>query len=99
MQMQIDLDETFVEVENMLSTACARRSSPIRQTDAPPPPCRSRARIADRPKRSFDDPETLGLAERCLVGNFAPAAVPGVAADGASAAIPSFYRIVQTDAC
>jgi hypothetical protein len=58
----------------------------------------AQARIANRPKRSFDDPETLGLAERCLVGNFgasggslaSPPMVP-------SAAIPSFYRIVQTD--
>jgi hypothetical protein len=57
----------------------------------------AQARIADRPKRSFDNPETLGLAERCLVGNFgasggslaSPPMVP-------SASIPSFYRIVQT---
>jgi hypothetical protein len=54
-------------------------------------------RKANKPKRSFDDPETFGLAERCLLGNFgasggslaSPPMVP-------SAAIPSFYRIVQT---
>ena len=58
----------------------------------------AQARKADRPKRSFDDPETFGLAERCLLGNFgasggslaSPPMVPSVA-------IPSFYRIVQTD--
>jgi hypothetical protein len=57
----------------------------------------AQARIANRPKRSFDDPEALGLAERCIVGNFggggslaSPPLVP-------SEAIPGFYLIVQTD--
>ena len=58
----------------------------------------AQARIADRPKRSFDDPETFGLAERCLLGNFgasggslaSPPMVP-------SEVIPSYYQIVQTD--
>src|SRR6185295_2273691 len=52
---------------------------------------------ADRPRRSFDDPEALGLAERCLLGNFgaggslaSPPMIP-------SEVIPSYYRIVQTD--
>jgi hypothetical protein len=63
----------------------------------PPLLSAAQARIADRPKRSFEDPETFGLAERCLLGNFgasggslaSPPMVP-------SAAIPSYYRIVQT---
>jgi hypothetical protein len=58
----------------------------------------AQARIANRPKRSFDDPEAFGLAERCLLGNFgasggslaSPPMIP-------SETIPSFYRIVQTD--
>ena len=98
-QMQIDIDADSVEVENMpldgLRTSLivdpANGILPLLLPVA-------QARKADRPKRSFDDPETFGLAERCLLGNFgasggslaSPPMVP-------SAAIPSFYRIVQTD--
>jgi len=99
-QMQIDLDDTYVEVENM-PLAGLRTSLIVDPADGMLPPLLpdAKARIADRPKRSFDDPETFGLAERCLLGNFgasggslaSPPMVP-------SAAIPSFYRIVQTDA-
>src|SRR5207245_11243700 len=55
------------------------------------------ARIAARPKRSFEDPEAFSLSERCLLGNFglggslaSPPMVP-------SEVLPSFYHIVQTD--
>jgi hypothetical protein len=98
-QMQIDIDADSVEVENMpldgLRTSLivdpANGILPLLLPVA-------QARKADRPKRSFDDPETFGLAERCLLGNFgasggslaSPPMVP-------SAAIPSFYRIVQSD--
>ncbi|MGH9140946.1 MAG: hypothetical protein ACRD3J_28535 [Thermoanaerobaculia bacterium] len=58
----------------------------------------AQARVAARPRRSFDDPETLGLAERCLLGNFglggslaSPPLVP-------STVIAPFSQIVQTDA-
>jgi hypothetical protein len=97
-QMQIDIDDTFVEVENMpldgLRTSLI--VDPVNGTLPPLLPA-AQARKADKPKRSFDDPETFGLAERCLLGNFgasggslaSPPMVP-------SAAIPSFYRIVQT---
>jgi hypothetical protein len=58
----------------------------------------AQARRAARPRRSFDDPETLGLAERCLLGNFglggslaSPPLMPSVV-------IPAYYQIVQTDA-
>jgi hypothetical protein len=58
----------------------------------------AQARIAARPKRSFDDPEVLGLAERCLLGNFglggslaSPPIVP-------SQVVAAYYQIVQTDA-
>jgi hypothetical protein len=98
-QMQIDIDDTFVEVEKMPLDGL-RTSLIVDPPNGMLPPLLpvAQARIADRPKRSFDDPETLGLAERCLVGNFgasggslaSPPMVP-------SAAIPSFYRIVQTD--
>jgi hypothetical protein len=98
-QMQIDIDDTFVEVENMPLDGL-RTSLIVDPANGMLPPLlpAAQARIAARPKRSFEDPETFGLAERCLVGNFgasggslaSPPMVP-------SAAIPSFYRIVQTD--
>jgi hypothetical protein len=98
-QMQIDIDDTFVEVENMPLDGL-RTSLIVDPPNGMLPPLLpvAQARIADRPKRSFDDPETFGLAERCLLGNFgasggslaSPPMVP-------SAAIPSFYRIVQNN--
>jgi hypothetical protein len=98
-QMQIDIDDTFVEVENMPLDGL-RTSLIVDPANGMLPPLlpAAQARIAGRPKRSFEDPETFGLAERCLVGSFgasggslaSPPMVP-------SAAIPSFYRIVQTD--
>ena len=97
-QMQTDIDDSFVEFENMPLDGL-RTSLIVDPPDGMLPPLLpvAQARIADRPKRSFDNPETLGLAERCLVGNFgasggslaSPPMVP-------SASIPSFYRIVQT---
>ena len=98
-QMQIDIDDTFVEVEQMPLDGL-RTSLIVDPPDGMLPPLlpAAQARLAEKPKRSFDDPETFGLAERCLLGNFgasggslaSPPMVP-------SAAIPSFYRIVQTD--
>jgi hypothetical protein len=98
-QMQIDIDDTFVEVEQMPLDGL-RTSLIVDPPNGMLPPLlpAAKARIAARPKRSFDDPETFGLAERCLLGNFgasggslaSPPMVP-------SQAIPSFYRIVQTD--
>src|SRR5262249_22980780 len=97
-QMQIDIDDTFVEVEQMPLDGL-RTSLVVDPANGVLPPLlpAAQARIAARPKRSFDDPETFGLAERCLLGNFdasggslaSPPMVP-------AAAIPSFYRIVQT---
>jgi len=96
---QIDLDDTFVETESM--TIDRLRTSLI--VDPPNgmlPPLLPSAleRVAVRPKRSLDDPETLGLSERCLMGNFglggslaSPPIVP-------SEVIPAMYRVVQTDA-
>jgi hypothetical protein len=98
-QMQIDIDDTFVEVEQMPLDGL-RTSLIVDPPDGLLPPLLpiAKARIAERPKRSFDDPETFGLAERCLLGNFSssggslasPPMVP-------SQVIPSFYRIVQSD--
>ena len=98
-QMQIDIDDDSVEVEHMPLDGL-RKSLIVDPPDGMLPPLlpAAQARVAGRPRRSFDDPETFGLAERCLVGNFgasggslaSPPMVP-------SAAIPSFYQIVQTD--
>jgi hypothetical protein len=97
-QMQIDIDDTFVEVEKMPLDGL-RTSLIVDPPNGMLPPIlpAAQARIAARPKRSFDDPETFGLAERCLLGSFnasggsmaSPPMVP-------SEAIPSFYQIVQT---
>ena len=98
-QMQTDIDDTSVEVEQMPLVGL-RTSLIVDPSNGMLPPLlpAAVARIAQRPKRSFDNPETLGLAERCLLGMFSasggslasPPMVP-------SASLPSFYEIVQTD--
>ena len=98
-QVQSDLDDTSVEFENMPLDGL-RTSLIVDPENGILPPLLpvAQARIGARPKRSLDNPETLGLAERCLVGNFgasggslaSPPMLP-------SASIPSFYQIVQTD--
>ena len=98
-QMQIDIDDTFVEVEKMPLDGL-RTSLIVDPANGMLPPLlpAAQARIAEKPNRSFEDPETFGLAERCLLGNFGSSggslASPPM---WPSAAIPSFYRIVQTD--
>jgi hypothetical protein len=96
---QVDIDDTFVEVE-ALAMDGLRTSLIVDPADGMLPPLlpAARARMEARPRRSFDDPEVLGLAERCLLGNFgaggslaSPPMIP-------SEVIPSYYRIVQTDA-
>jgi len=95
--MQADLDDNFVEVENMPLDGL-RTSLIVDPPNGMLPAVLPivKERIAARPKRSFEGPETFGLAERCLLGNFgasggslaSPPMVP-------SAVIPSFYQIVQ----
>jgi hypothetical protein len=96
---QSDIDDTFVETEvyelDRLRTSLIVDPPAGRLPDLLPS---ARARIAMRPKRLFEDPETFGLAERCLLGNFgqggslaSPPMVP-------SQVIPGYYKIVQTDA-
>jgi len=95
---QADVDEAFVEVE-VYNIDRLRTSLIVDPPNGMLPALvpTAKARIASRPKRSFDDPESLGLAERCLLGNFgiggstaSPPMVP-------SPVIPGYYRIVQTD--
>src|SRR5262249_62405297 len=73
-QMQVDVDDTFVEVERMPLDGL-RTSLIVDPANGMLPPLlpAAQARIAARPRRSFDDPEALGLAERCLLGNFGAA--------------------------
>jgi hypothetical protein len=96
--LQIDVDDTYAEIEAMKLDGL-RTSLIVDPPNGMLPPllpaAQERARL--RPKRAFDDPEVLGLAERCLLGNFglggsmaSPPMVP-------SQVIPSYFQIVQTD--
>jgi hypothetical protein len=96
--MQVDVDDTYVEREAMPFDQM-RTSLIVEPPTGMLPPLlpAAQARLAARPKRSFDDPEVLGLAERCLLGNFgiggsmaSPPMVP-------SPVFPGVYQIVQTD--
>src|SRR5262245_25712622 len=70
-QVQIDLDETYSEVERMPLDGL-RTSLIVDPPNGMLPPLlpAAQARKAARPKRSLEGPETFGLAERCLMGNF-----------------------------
>jgi hypothetical protein len=95
---QIDLDATYVEEEAIQLDG--RRTSLIVDPPngmLPPLVPAAQARLAARPKRTFEDPEVFNLAERCLLGNFglggstaSPPLLPGVA-------IAPYFQIVQTD--
>jgi len=94
---QVDLDDTFVETE-AIGLEGLRTSLLVDPPGGFLPPFvpAARARIAARPKRSYDDPESVGLGERCLLANFGlggslagPPMVP-------SEVIPAYYQIVQT---
>lgn len=94
---QPDIDETYVEFEVMPLDGL-RTSLIVDPPDGMMPPLvpPAAARIAARPKRNFEDPETLTLTERCLVGN------PPVGGSSASPPLlpspvfASYYQIVQT---
>jgi hypothetical protein len=95
---QVDLDDTFVETEAYKLDGL-RTSLVVDPANGLLPPLlpEAVARIAARPKRSFDDPEVLSLSERCLLGSFplggsmaSPPLLP-------TEVLPSYYQIVQTD--
>ena len=95
---QPDVDDTYVEFEEMPLDGL-RTSLIVDPPNGLLPPLlpQAQARIAARPKRSFKDPETLTLTERCLVGNppiggsaASPPLLPGLV-------FASYYQIVQTD--
>ena len=68
---QADVDDAFVEAEAIRLDGL-RTSLIVDPANGMLPPLlpAAQARVAARPKRSFDDPEGFGLAERCLLGNF-----------------------------
>src|SRR5262249_37981742 len=96
---QVDVDDMFVEIEAMPIDRL-RTSLVVDPPNGVLPPLvpAVQARIAARPKRSFDDPEVLGLSERCLLGSFGPggstASPPMVPSPG----FPTYYQIIQSDA-
>jgi hypothetical protein len=95
---QVDIDDTYVETD-VIKLDGLRTSLIVDPANGVLPPSLPAAqeRARTKPKRSFDDPEVLGLAERCLLGNFgiggsmaSPPMVP-------SPVIPSYFQIAQTD--
>jgi len=95
---QVDVDDTFVETEAFALDGL-RTSLIVDPANGMLPALlpAAVARIAARPKRSFDDPEGFSLSERCLLGIFglggssaSPPMIP-------SEVLPAYYQIVQTD--
>jgi hypothetical protein len=96
---QVDLDDSAVERESMPFDRL-RTSLVVEPADGVLPALTPAAqtRVAARPKRSFDDPEALGLAERCLLGNFGAGGSMASPPLWPSPVIPAYFQIVQTDA-
>ena len=92
-----DLNDIYLETSGFTVLADRRTSLIVDPPDGRVPPLLSTAqkRADGRPKESYDDPELIGLDERCLMGT----------AFGTSSAAPplvpnpfgqNFYQIVQT---
>ena len=94
---QVDVDDTYVETEAM-PLDHLRTSLIVEPPNGMLPSLlpAAQARVAARQRRSFDDPEALNLAERCLLGNFGPGGSMASPPLVPSPVIPAFYRIVQT---
>jgi hypothetical protein len=95
---QADVDADYVETE-VIKLDGLRTSLIVDPPNGMLPPLlpAAQARIAARPKRTYEDPETFNLAERCLLGNFglggsaaSPPLLPSVVA-------AYYHQIVQTD--
>ncbi len=95
---QVDIDDTFVETEAYTLDGL-RTSLIVDPANGMLPSLvpAALARIGSRPKRSFDDPETLSLSERCLLGNFGAGGSMASPPLLPSEVLPSYYQIVQTD--
>jgi hypothetical protein len=95
---QADFDADYVETE-VIKLDGLRTSLIVDPPNGMLPPLlpAAQARVQARPKRNFENPETFGLAERCLLANFglggsmaSPPMVPSLVA-------APYYEIVQTD--
>ncbi|MGH9144687.1 MAG: hypothetical protein ACRD2I_26400 [Vicinamibacterales bacterium] len=98
-QTQVDVDDDAVEREAM-PLDHLRTSLIVEPANGMLPALLpvAQARLASRPKRSFDDPEALNLAERCLLGNFGAGGSMASPPVWPSPVIPAYFQIVQTDA-
>jgi hypothetical protein len=92
-----DLNDTYLETGGLRLIAGGRISLIVDPPDGrlPARVPAARERAAARPKYGYDDPETLGLTERCLAGN------DGGASQLAAPIVPNsfglnYYQIVQT---
>jgi hypothetical protein len=96
---QADVEDDTVERESMPFDRL-RTSLIVEPANGVLPPLLppARARIAARPKRSYDDPEVLNLGERCLLGNFGAGGSMASPPMWPSPVIPLYLQIVQTDA-
>lgn len=95
---QADVDDAYVETE-VIKLDGLRTSLIVDPPNGMLPPVLPvvAARIAARPKRTYEGPEGFNLAERCLLGNFglggstaSPPLIP-------TPVIAAYYEIVQTD--
>jgi len=95
---QSDFGDDYVETE-VIPLDGLRTSLIVDPPNGMLPPLlpAAQTRIQARPKRDFENPETFGLAERCLLGNFglggslaSPPMVPSMVA-------APYYQIVQND--
>jgi len=92
-----DLNDIYLDTHSLKLVDGRRTSLIVDPPDGrlPLPLPQAKSRSAARPKRSFDDPETLTLDERCLLStvdgtsNASPPMVPNQYAQ-------NFYEIVQT---
>ena len=96
--LQVDVDDTYVEVEN-LKLDGLRTSLIVDPPGGMLPPLlpAARERLAARPKRLYDGPEIFGLGERCLIGNFGLGGSSATPPMVPSEVLPALYQIVQTD--
>jgi hypothetical protein len=94
---QSDIDDIYTEVEAMPLDRL--RTSLIVDPAGgvlPPQLPAAQQRLAARPKRAFDAPETFTLAERCLLANPVNGGSPASPPLIPSQAFASYFQIVQT---
>jgi hypothetical protein len=96
--IQSDLDSVSVEVEAFALDGL-RTSLIVDPPDGTLPALvpAARARVAARPKRTFEDPEVFSPGERCIVALFGLGGSAASPPMTPSEVLPWFYSIVQTD--